>query len=221
MSGDKPSLSTVLERTRRALLESTRVSGPGKITAYDDTKCRASVQLLIKENLPGPDGERSLKLPAVINDVPVIFEGSGGSRIRYPISRGDIVLVVHSDRSLDRWLYNGGEIDPGDDRLHHIGDAVAYPGLMDFVHAKKADRLIEFTTLGEVKIGAQVGHQPTIKGTTHNSAMGTFLAAMTTYVTGIQGIADPASTFTPAMLTAITNLGTALTAMLTQHVKVT
>jgi len=202
-------------------LESTRVSGPGKITAYDDTKCRASVQLLIKENLPGPDGERNLKLPAVINDVPVIFEGSGGSRIRYPITRGDIVLVVHSDRSLDRWLYSGGEIDPGDDRLHHIGDAVAYPGLMDFIHAKKADRLIEFTTLGEVKIGAQVGHQPTIRGTAHNASMTTFLAAMTAYVTGIQAIADPANAFSATMLTAITAFQTALTTHLTQDVKVT
>jgi hypothetical protein len=38
-------------------------------------------------------------------------------------------MLVFSQRSIDRWLDVGGEIDPADPRKHHLTDAIAYPGV--------------------------------------------------------------------------------------------
>jgi len=68
---------------------------------------------------------------AVLNEVPVLMPQGGGYQMKLPITKGDVVLLVFCDRSLDIWKSKGGEVDPIDLRQHHLSDAVAIPCLRD------------------------------------------------------------------------------------------
>jgi len=68
----------------------------------------------------------------VVPDVPVVWPRSGGAQMTMPVRRGDTVLLVFTDRSIDRWLAQGGNVTPDDRRQHDLSDAVAVPGLVPF-----------------------------------------------------------------------------------------
>jgi hypothetical protein len=125
---------------------------PARVESYDATYGRASVQPLLKRIDIDENGDRVVTSYPVINEVPVVFPGSGGWRIRFPITAGDVVLLLFAEGSLDRWLQRGGEVDPGDSRRHDINDAFAIPGLMPFAGAGNGSPMIEFTA-SEIKAG--------------------------------------------------------------------
>lgn len=120
--------------TARSLLD-VHVSMPGRIESYDAGKQEASVQPLIKVALA--DGSEA-SLP-VINHVPVVWPRGGGAILSFPLQSGDKVLLVFSERSLDEWLQQGGEVAPADPRAHDLSDAVAIPGLYPFSEPGDAD----------------------------------------------------------------------------------
>ena len=71
----------------------------------------------------------------------------------------------------------------------------------------------------EIILGG-TGAQPTLKGTSHNSALSTLAGALTVYTTAIQGVADPANIATPIVQAAITQFLSALPTTLATKVKV-
>src|SRR5688572_9189268 len=124
-----PSLAEVMNHLRGRWSASLRVSLPARVERYDSTNQLIDAKPLIKDRVEGPDGEpTSLDVP-VITNVPVLFPGAGGFHVTFPVNRGDTVLLVFTDRSLDAWLDRGGLTDPDDARRHHISDAVALLGL--------------------------------------------------------------------------------------------
>lgn len=154
---DAPDLSELLAAVMASVMRGLRVAGPGSVLAYDATTQKATVQPLIHEGRYDEDGIRQTSRPAAVTNVPVMFPStSDGWRLTFPIAVGSTVLLVHADRSLDRWLVRGGEVDPEDDRAHAPSDVVAIPTLRDFAHALESvgskpaigfpNALIEFTT---------------------------------------------------------------------------
>lgn len=83
--------------------------------------------------IDGADGERrpETKDYPVIPDVPVSYPRGGGGYMSWPLERGDLCLLIFSERSLDRWIDSDGRtvVYPDDARKHHISDAVCIPGL--------------------------------------------------------------------------------------------
>src|SRR4029077_1835714 len=122
MSDSTPSPSTVLRRAIRVALRMVRVALPGPIEAYDANTCQADVQPLIMEAQPQPDGSTVTALLPVVPHVPVVFVGGGGSRLTFGVKTGDPCMLIFASSSLDRWLALGGEVDPLDDRHHHLSD---------------------------------------------------------------------------------------------------
>ena len=108
-------------------LAEVRVAIPARVESYDDDERKASVQPLIREGRADENGEREVVRLPVITAVPVVFPGSGGRVVKFPINKGDTVLLVFAHRSLDRGLVRGGEVDPADDRTHNLSDAIAIP----------------------------------------------------------------------------------------------
>lgn len=108
-----------------------RVSIPASVESYDAQKQRASVKPLLNRRYA--DGEEA-ELP-VIAGVPVVWPRAGGAAMTMPVQKGDGVLLVFSDRSLDGWLVKGGKVTPDDPRHHDLSDAVAIPGLVSFADA--------------------------------------------------------------------------------------
>lgn len=134
MSDRSPTLAGLLNRVMNRTMEELRVALPAKIVSYDAAKQTADVQPLIKETYENEEGETVSESIPVITSVPIIFPSGGGMRMTFPMSVGDTVMLVFSDRSLDVWQAQGNESDPVDQRRHHITDAVAFPGL----HANNA-----------------------------------------------------------------------------------
>lgn len=131
----KKSLSEPIARALDILSGNINVSIPGRVEAYDAAKQRASVKPLIKRKYI--DGE--VEGMPVIDGVPVVFPRSGGAAVTMPVHEGDGVLLIFADRSIDRWLVQGGEVEPDDRRKHDLSDCIAVPGLVAFPDADGHD----------------------------------------------------------------------------------
>lgn len=143
MSEQTPTVAQAVRGAVESSIASMRKVMPGRVVKYNTTTQRASVQPLLPDGYTNERGERVVEDLPVVNEVPIVFQGSGGARVRFPIHVGDTVLLLFADGSLDRWLHKGDGGDPKDDRRHHLTDAIAIPGLL---HAPSdADVMIEFT----------------------------------------------------------------------------
>ncbi len=119
-----------IEALRRWLTRRDRAfrsSLPGMIESYDPDTCTASVKPLVMCE----DEEGNTEEYGVINEVPVVFPRSKDFMFSFPLQRGDGVLLVFADFSLDAWksASAGQVVKPQDSRTHHLSDAVAIPGM--------------------------------------------------------------------------------------------
>lgn len=127
-----PDLVTLLRRTILHAQLGVRTATVGRVNKYDPATQRAEVQPLVKELETGDTGDLEASSLPPIHNVPVVFPGAGAFRLTFPIAAGDTVLLIISDRSLDKWKGQGGEVDPVDPRNHNLSDAIAIPGLRPF-----------------------------------------------------------------------------------------
>lgn len=100
------------------------ISLPAKIVSYDFATQKASVKPLINDKYS--DGKT--KVLPIINNVPVQFPSSQEAIVHYPINAGLEVTLLFSQRSLEEWLDNGGEVVPDDPRINNLTDAIAIVG---------------------------------------------------------------------------------------------
>lgn len=101
---------------------------PASIIEYDFKKQKARVQPAL--NYKYNDGSIVI-IPDIFN-VPVVHPASGGASITFPVSVGDNVLLLFSQKSLEEWLEKGEQVTPDDSRQNNLTDAIAIIGLMDF-----------------------------------------------------------------------------------------
>lgn len=154
-------LSEALRALKENILSQIKVSLPGQIESYDFATQKASVKPLVGTRfLDGQD----LPMP-VIDGVPVVWPSSGGASLTMPVRRGDTVELIFSGKSLDRWLAQGGEVIPDDNRKHNISDCVAIPGLKSFAQGGMAtdndsvllvynNSFIKISDSGDIEINA-------------------------------------------------------------------
>lgn len=119
-------LSTTIKNSIQAFMDYVNTSIPGVIQKYDYKKKLAtvlpSINHINSEN-------RGFTMP-ILNSVPVIFPGTADSTIHFPLKKGDKVLIIFSQRSLERWITQDGSAqDPGDPRQFALQDAYCIPGL--------------------------------------------------------------------------------------------
>lgn len=108
---------------------------PAEIVSFDSETQTATVQPLIYEVYS--DGISS-RLPE-IDDVPVMFPSAGGGMITFPIKAGDEVLLVFSQRDIDKWSVQGGESIPSTQHYHEYNDAIAIVGLSSNKNSLKSN----------------------------------------------------------------------------------
>jgi hypothetical protein len=126
---DTPTLREVLRNAARRALANVHVSIPAKVVTYDAEEQTVSARPLIEQEYFDEEGTRqTIELP-IITRIPVVFPQAGGYRITFPIAVDDVVMLLFSEASIDKWMVTGGTVDPLDGRRHDINDAVAIPGL--------------------------------------------------------------------------------------------
>lgn len=108
---------------------------PGRIVEYDPVRQEAVVQPLIKRRYYDASGNPNgvVDQPAIVA-VPVVFPSAAGGIISFPIKKGDSVLIIFSEVSIDSFNFSDGTatVDPDDNRQFSYADAIAIPGLSPF-----------------------------------------------------------------------------------------
>lgn len=122
------SVANAIKDLVKGMLAGVHTCMPGKIESYDHTKQKASVKPLLKRKYI--DGSET-SFP-VISEVPVIFLRSGDASLTFPVSVGDPVLLLFSERTMDQWLSRGVESSSLVERQFSLNDAIAIPGLIPF-----------------------------------------------------------------------------------------
>lgn len=132
----RPRIEDLFEAFTSRLMRLLRVADVAEVLTYDAATQRATVQPWVHEGRYDEDGTRQTSRPTAITNVPVTFPGTAdGFRSTVPLAKGDTVLLIYVNRSLDQWLQRGGAVDPLDDRQHRPDDAVAIPCVRAFPHA--------------------------------------------------------------------------------------
>ena len=121
-------LADLLRQAVRSLMEGVHTCLPGVVEAYDAGAKKASVRP-VSQRRTVDGGTLS---PPVISDVPVVFPRTSDASISFPLGKGDPVLLVFSERSLDAWLNGQADKVPADPRQWDLTDAIAIPGLFGF-----------------------------------------------------------------------------------------
>ncbi len=124
-----PTLGQVLTSSVHNALSEIHTTMPGRVISYDAEKQLVDAQPMVQQLVTNEDGTTEKISFPVIHSVPVVFPSGGGFRLTFPIAKDDYVLLCFSERAIDAWKSNGGEVDPRDTRQFHIADAMAIPGL--------------------------------------------------------------------------------------------
>lgn len=127
-----PSLAEIIRIALDARMAEVKVSLPGRVVRYDASLRQADVQPLIKTAYRDEDDRQVVERLPVITNVPVAFPGASGYWVTFPVAVGDLCTLLFSSASLDKWLSEGGEVDPLDYGGGGLQDAIAFVGLQDF-----------------------------------------------------------------------------------------
>lgn len=148
----KPKTSTVIKEAILGVLAGVNTAMPGEVVAYDASTRRADIQpAIMKKDRSGDVGAR-----AQIPGVPVLFLGGGGFTQTFPVNKGDEVLLIYSQRSIDRWATIGGVVDPRDGRKFNASDALAIPTPMSAPKVVEALETVAFFGLADGSSGFKV-----------------------------------------------------------------
>lgn len=214
MSDDKtPSLSEVLEAAIGTAIEDVHTIKLGRIESYDATTGRAVVQPLVRERFVDGAGNESVRDRAPLTDVPVLCTGSGGVRIRFPIRAGDECLILVASEPIAGWKPAGGQVDPLDDRRHHLADAIALVGLQ--AAPVIAPVMIDIDDAG-ISLGGPGATEPALLGSQFLSQLTTLVTAIATAVGGIPTGGAAASA---AITTALSSFTAAATSYISARIK--
>lgn len=207
-----PAHSTIIRAAIERLMANIAGGRPGRIESYDAAKQRADVQPLIQRGeIDISTGDRRVEREPVITDVPVLMLGTSSCRTTMALKPGDTVWLCSASLSLDRYLVQGGEVDPQDDRRHNISDAVAIPAVFDFASVPgdaSTDGMIIHAP--KLRLGSPAAAQSAIRGDAYRAAEDVFFTALVTaftaintYAVGIKPTADPSNAFTATLTTAL------------------
>lgn len=120
-------LDQALAAVFSGLMAETHTAIPARILAFDGAAKTVRAQPVLKrlyeyktkaENLP------------VIEDIPVIFPGSGDFWLTFEPAIGSYALLIVAERSLEVWLDQGGIVDPAQERKFDLSDAIAICGIL-------------------------------------------------------------------------------------------
>jgi len=152
-----PDLAEVLQAIIDQKLSETHTMLPGRVEKYNTQEQKADIKPLLKHSIVLQNGtEIEPESLPVIPNVPVLFPRGAGFFVSMPINKGDFVMLLFCEKSLDRFMHGAGnETDPVLLHNHSLSDAVALPGLYPF-SKKIKDISDQEMVIGQDKGGMQI-----------------------------------------------------------------
>jgi len=126
----KPTLQEVIKAAFDHEISNIHTALPGHIIKYDPKLQKAEVMPNIQKKYYNG---KVIDMP-IITNVPIVFPRSSEAFIKFPLKKDDGVLLIFSERALERWLSVGGIVQPGANRKFDISDCIAIPGLYSFAN---------------------------------------------------------------------------------------
>lgn len=127
----EPTMSDLMEKTKRDVFLTLNCVQVGTIEAYSPTLNTATVSINFKRvTVTGTE----ITYPLLM-DCPVVILSGGLCNITFPISKGDECLVLFNDRNIDDWWYSGEIKPPADGRAHSMSDSLILVGIRNKVRA--------------------------------------------------------------------------------------
>lgn len=120
------SLVGTIEFVKTKMLQEIDDMLPARVIAYDRTKNRASVQILI--TMVNTLNQNVIR--AQIASVPVVQLGGGGFVLSFPLNTGDLGWIKASDVDMSLFLQNLNLSPPNTRILHKFDSAVFIPDTM-------------------------------------------------------------------------------------------
>lgn len=202
---DHVSLAGVIGGAIAAALEDVHTCLPCRVVSYSAATQRADVEPQVRRPMRDQNGERVVETLPVIPNVPVLFPRTASAFVSLPVAADDFVLVLFAEASVDAWQATGEVSDPGDERRHNLGHAIAaipgvFPtaGALDDAHATNvvighdgATQIhVQPGGSGGVLIGGPTAAQKMVLG----DALKTFLTGLILPVSGASAgpLTDPA-----------------------------
>lgn len=171
---------------------------PGIVRAYDAADETVDVQPVFDRPVTSAADRYATefeRLP-ILPSVPICWPAGGGSYITFPLAAGDHVLLVFCQKSISHWQETGAVGSAGDQRLHPLAGAVAYPGVRPFNAKLGTGKVGSKLTIGpEVILGATAATEPLVLG----NQLKTWLDAHT-HPTPMGPSGPPAAPLPPAAL---------------------
>lgn len=147
----------------RAMLLETHTSCPAEVVEWDKETRTITAQPVLQRKTKSGD----LKTLPPIPRVPIMYPGGDEWEIFWPMAPGDEVLLLVSERSVDKWLKTGGIVDPEDPRIHDLSDAFCIPRTWNLSDVDPAEegRLVIQKRDGSVRIELADDGTVTVTGT--------------------------------------------------------
>ena len=131
----------------------------GQIQSFNSAQQTATVQIMHKERNEYSYSEDELIEYPLLEEVPVIIMGGGGTYISHPINTGDYCLLLFCDNNFDSWWISG-EARPSDfPRRHNLSDAIAIVGLnpiTSLIQAYSTYLCLHYSDSSNIIIGEQI-----------------------------------------------------------------
>lgn len=121
-------LNSLIDEAIDERLKSLHTALPAEVLSFDASKLMVKVRPFLMRKYKSGETEQ---MPEVYN-VPVVYPRSGQHCFYFPLKKGDKVMLLFSERSLDKWLELGSYTTPDDQRKFDLTDAICVPGLYDF-----------------------------------------------------------------------------------------
>ena len=118
-------LHQVVNEIANGIVQGIHTSIPALVESYDYKKMLVNARPVINTTF---DDGKVVASPTIYN-IPVLFPRSRKAAFTFPLEKGDAVLLVFSERSLEEWIGKGGNVTPEDPRRHDLSDAIAIPGM--------------------------------------------------------------------------------------------
>jgi len=199
-----PTLTETLRRVLSARLLAVNTSIPARVETFDRATQTISAQPLVRMSYRDETGARRTEALPIVTSVPVVYFGAGDYSDTFPLTKGDTVLLMFAQSSLDKWLDRGGLVDPADDRRFSLTDGIAIPGLRSRRDALDDDATASDARVlsgPEIRIGGASGTEPTIMGETFLDALDTLLTAVSSAIGAVTGGGAGTAIFDPAKAT--------------------
>lgn len=199
-NSDILTLADIVDQAITTYLSGVHTCMPGVIVDYQSDKKTATVQPTVKLKYKT---DEIVSMP-LISSVPVIFPGSSDAIMHFPLAKGDGVLIVFSESSLENWIAAAsGEVEPGDDRKYNLTDAFCIPGLFPPKNGGKAvtgtgmeilykNNKINFTDAGVIELNGNT--KQFVTWTEFNTVLQIFITALNAaFATKLNGSGSPAT----------------------------